>query len=151
MCIRDRYRYLSVCRRLLYRSPCYGTVDSGRWTSVSYTQLDVYKRQDLGPQFHSYQKYLKQVLSDRKKLFPITKATMPVSYTHLDVYKRQGLGVFNHRKEEILVNNLFTQYANLISDKNLSSTEAVSYTHLLWKNVEWSICMPSCSILPWKL
>ena len=31
---------------------------------------------DLGPQFHSYQKYLKQVLSDRKKLFPITKATM---------------------------------------------------------------------------
>ena len=31
---------------------------------------------DLGPQFHSYQKYLRQVLSDRKKLFPITKATM---------------------------------------------------------------------------
>lgn len=30
---------------------------------------------DLGPQFHSYQKYLKQVLSDRKKLFPISKAT----------------------------------------------------------------------------
>lgn len=29
---------------------------------------------DLGPQFHSYQKYLKQVLSDKKKLFPITKA-----------------------------------------------------------------------------
>ncbi len=31
---------------------------------------------DLGPQFHSYQKYLKQVLSDRKKLYPIAKATM---------------------------------------------------------------------------
>ena len=30
---------------------------------------------DLGPQFHSYQKYLKQVLSDRKKLYPISKAT----------------------------------------------------------------------------
>lgn len=28
---------------------------------------------DLGPQFHSYQKYLKQVLSDRKKLFPSQK------------------------------------------------------------------------------
>ena len=26
--------------------------------------------------FYSFQKYLKQVLSDRKKLFPITKATM---------------------------------------------------------------------------
>lgn len=30
---------------------------------------------DLGPQIHSYQKYLKQVLSDRKKLYPISKAT----------------------------------------------------------------------------
>ena len=28
---------------------------------------------DLGPQFHSYQKYIKQVLSDRKKLFPISR------------------------------------------------------------------------------
>ena len=30
---------------------------------------------DLGSQFHSYSKYLKQVESDRKKLFPITKAS----------------------------------------------------------------------------
>ena len=31
---------------------------------------------DLGPQFLSYQKYLKQVISDRKKLYPISKASM---------------------------------------------------------------------------
>ena len=31
---------------------------------------------DLGLQFHSYEKYLKQVTSDRKKLYPITKASM---------------------------------------------------------------------------
>ena len=31
---------------------------------------------DLGDQFCSYEKYLKQVVSDRKKLFPIQKATM---------------------------------------------------------------------------
>ena len=31
---------------------------------------------DLGPQFNSYQKYLKQVVSDRKKLYPMTKASM---------------------------------------------------------------------------
>ena len=31
---------------------------------------------DLGPQFHSYQKYLKQVLSNRKKLYPISKASV---------------------------------------------------------------------------
>lgn len=30
---------------------------------------------DLGPRFTSYQKYLKQVFSDRKKLYPITKAS----------------------------------------------------------------------------
>ena len=29
---------------------------------------------DLGNQFNSYEKYLKQVVSDRKKLFPIQKA-----------------------------------------------------------------------------
>ena len=31
---------------------------------------------DLGPQFNSLQKYIKQTLSDRKKLNPITKATV---------------------------------------------------------------------------
>lgn len=29
---------------------------------------------DLGPQFHSYEKYLKQVASDKKQLYPIEKA-----------------------------------------------------------------------------
>lgn len=31
---------------------------------------------DLGPQFHSFEKYLKQVASDRKRLYPITKASI---------------------------------------------------------------------------
>ena len=31
---------------------------------------------DLGTQFYSYEKYLKQVVSDRKKLYPIQKATI---------------------------------------------------------------------------
>lgn len=44
--------------------------------------------------------------------------------THLQI-SHEGLGVFNHRKEETLVNNLFTQYMNLISDKNLSSMEEI--------------------------
>lgn len=44
--------------------------------------------------------------------------------THLQI-SHEGLGVFTHKKEEILVNNLFTQYANLISDKNLGSTEEI--------------------------
>ncbi len=47
---------------------CFVDVGSGKDAFLHYL--------DLGPQFHSYQKYLKQVQSDRKKLYPITKASM---------------------------------------------------------------------------
>lgn len=40
-------------------------------------------------------------------------------------HSREGLGVFNSDKKEILVNNLFTQYGNLISDRNLQTTEDI--------------------------
>ena len=43
---------------------------------------------------------------------------------HLQI-SHEGLGVFTHQKKEILVNNLFTQYMNLISDKNLSCSEEI--------------------------
>ncbi len=48
--------------------------------------------------------------------------------THLQT-SREGLGVFNRDKKEILVNNLFTQYGNLISDSNLQATEEI-FSHL---------------------
>lgn len=44
--------------------------------------------------------------------------------THLQT-SREGLGVFTKDKKEILVNNLFTQYSNLISDSNLQVTEEI--------------------------
>ena len=44
--------------------------------------------------------------------------------THLQI-SREGLGVFTKQKEEILANNLFKQYINFLSDKNLSSTEEI--------------------------
>lgn len=44
--------------------------------------------------------------------------------THLQI-SHEGLGIFTHDKKEILVNNLFTQYSNLISDHNLKSSEEV--------------------------
>ncbi len=44
--------------------------------------------------------------------------------THLQT-SREGLGVFTKDKKEILVNNLFTQYGNLISDRNLQTTEEI--------------------------
>lgn len=44
--------------------------------------------------------------------------------SHLQT-SHEGLGVFTRERKEILVNNLFTQYANTISDHNLASTEEV--------------------------
>lgn len=44
--------------------------------------------------------------------------------THLRM-SHEGLGVFTRKKKEILVNNLFTQYINFISDKNLGTTEEI--------------------------
>ena len=44
--------------------------------------------------------------------------------SHLQT-SHEGLGVFTKERKEILVNNLFTQYANIISDRNLGSTEEV--------------------------
>ena len=42
--------------------------------------------------------------------------------THLQI-SHEGLGIFTKDKKEILVNNLFTQYSNLISDSTLETTE----------------------------
>lgn len=44
--------------------------------------------------------------------------------SHLQT-SHEGLGVFTRERKEILVNNLFTQYANTISDSNLLRTEEV--------------------------
>ena len=44
--------------------------------------------------------------------------------THLQT-SREGLGVFTKEKKEILVNSLFTQYGNIISDQNLHTTEEI--------------------------
>ena len=70
-----------------------GSVQPQRLEPVSYTHLDVYKRQTL-----SYG-YKSKPLSGGGPLFPGTidlngaplqqLASDPVSYTHLDVYKRQ--------------------------------------------------------------
>ena len=69
--------------------------------SVSYTHLDVYKRQPIGiEQYFAYMEllYRIQVLECFRNLeqtapvsaeLPVLSA--PVSYTHLDVYKRQCL------------------------------------------------------------
>ena len=57
-----------------------GMIDDG--TSVSYTHLDVYKRQDL----EQREDLLQLSLTAQSRA---THRYLPVSYTHRDVYKRQ--------------------------------------------------------------
>ena len=80
-----------------------------RWnsfTSVSYTHLDVYKRQVLR-RILNYagtlgifvdSKVLDIRVKQTQKSLPILslpeQMILPVSYTHLDVYKRQGYNTF---------------------------------------------------------
>ena len=52
---------------------------------------------DLGSQFHSYEKYLKQVLSDRKKLYPFSKATRQPDL------KKDGSITVLQKDQEVLV------------------------------------------------
>ena len=53
---------------------------------------------DLGTQFNSYQKYLKQVQSDRKKLYPFTKATR-----QQDLPKEGSVANLLQKGQEVLV------------------------------------------------
>ena len=67
--------------------------------SVSYTHLDVYKRQSLS-KGNKEKVQLILAMSRNARLYlldepiggvdPAARDYIPVSYTHLDVYKRQG-------------------------------------------------------------
>ena len=60
--------------------------------SVSYTHLDVYKRQQGTTSNAVLQQAVKASLEEHPAPEqPHTAGNAPVSYTHLDVYKRQGL------------------------------------------------------------
>lgn len=58
--------------------------------------------------------------------------------THLQT-SREGLGVFTKDKKEILVNNLFTQYGNLISDSNLQTTEEIFSIYEFQKITDFTV------------
>ena len=50
------------------------------YVPVSYTHLDVYKRQDMKKPEHALKAFIR---------FALAQGAITVSYTHLDVYKRQ--------------------------------------------------------------
>ena len=60
--------------------------------SVSYTHLDVYKRQDVTsvPALWRNVSLGRRTAPINSHRWAMYRRTLPVSYTHLDVYKRQG-------------------------------------------------------------
>ena len=88
-----------------------------RQDAVSYTHLDVYKRQNLSlPYHHAHRLLSRQTWRYQQRTnhfgrdFLQMGAFSPVSYTHLDVYKRQNQR-FGHELPAgaIYVDALFTQ------------------------------------------
>ena len=75
-------QFIILCICLLHRNFLY------RIAAVSYTHLDVYKRQDI---YQMLEKIEEEAMVDIREAMEgcPTDCTEPVSYTHLDVYKRQ--------------------------------------------------------------
>ena len=80
--------------------------------TVSYTHLDVYKRQVLVSASDSSsniatKEVLVEVVDDKAPEFTVVGVdkgyVVPVSYTHLDVYKRQGW----HTECVVMINDIF--------------------------------------------
>ena len=107
MCIRDRGAYHAVHCRLrrptlfagavgmggIYDLTRFWGTDSDDMVPVSYTHLDVYKRQEMA---HALALEVgDEVICIKKRILADTTPVIysidypPVSYTHLDVYKRQ--------------------------------------------------------------
>ncbi len=83
--------YLGRIKKLMPGlNACFVDIGSGKDAFLHYL--------DLGPQFHSYQKYVKQVISDRKKLFPISKATILP-----DIEKEGAISNIVKQGQEIIV------------------------------------------------
>lgn len=85
--------------------------------------LETFSNDELGEiSQHIIQIY--QRLHETKEALYIEREKL---ITHLQT-AREGLGVFTKEKKEILVNPLFTQYSNIISDYNLETTEGIFNT-----------------------
>ncbi len=87
---------------------------------INIDTMSVFPHNELGEiSQHIIQIYKR--LSETKEALYIEREKLIM---HLQS-SREGLGIFNKDKKEILVNNLFIQYSNLISDSNLERTEQI--------------------------
>ena len=88
--------------------------------------LDTFPKNELGQISQHIIKIYKRLHRAKEALYIEREKLI----SHLQT-SHEGLGVFTRERNEILVNNLFTQYSNIISDENLvNSTDIFSLPEL---------------------
>ena len=103
---------ISHLREFAMRADRNEPVDAGERDSFQHNELGEISQHIV--QIYQRLRQTKEALSiEREKLF-----------THLQT-SHEGLGVFTREKKETLVNSLFIQYGNLISDHHLHSAEDI--------------------------
>lgn len=96
------------------------TLRADRNDPIDPSILDAFPKNELGEISQHIIKIYKRLHCAKEALYIEREKLI----SHLQT-SHEGLGVFTKERKEILVNSLFTQYANTISDHNLSSTEEV--------------------------
>ena len=96
------------------------TLRADRNDPIDPSILDAFPKNELGEISQHIIKIYKRLHRAKGALYIEREKLI----SHLQT-SHEGLGVFTKERKEILVNSLFTQYANTISDHNLSSTEEV--------------------------
>ena len=96
MCIRDRLKEHQAFAGMGYYNESAYEIDYyikewEQYIPVSYTHLDVYKRQGLYQQLRRLPHSFPHIKDSPAKTPTFQTTRSPVSYTHLDVYKRQPL------------------------------------------------------------
>ena len=82
--------------------------------------LDTFPKNELGEISQHIIKIYKRLHRAKEALYIEREKLI----SHLQT-SHEGLGVFTKERKEILVNNLFVQYINNISDRNLSSSDSI--------------------------
>jgi len=82
--------------------------------------LDTFPKNELGEISQHIIKIYKRLHRAKEALYIEREKLI----SHLQT-SHEGLGVFTEERKEILVNNLFVQYINNISDRNLSSSDSI--------------------------
>ena len=87
---------------------------------INVNTLETFPKNELGEiSLHIIQIYKR--LHQAKEALYIEREKL---ISHLQT-SHEGLGVFTKERKEILVNNLFTKYSNIISDNNLSTASDI--------------------------